>query len=320
MNLATGLPPAHATRSSARTMVSPTSKERAAAMAEERAEELHQLEVARLRRKGDQEEAQEARLNRKAEQEELLFQAQLIALKAPAQQPAAQMQDAEGETTPEVKSLTAVLPGIASTHLVAIHKNRFLAENLSKLRRGRREEDTTGQIMFLNGTLSTTRVKGSMKDFGPTINIWSEGFHNYLIANHSLYKGTFPELMYGMICFYIKIASLAEIYIWSGGVLELAIAYMNDITTNGRGLTSEAWSTIPQEWIDIYCGPMKILSRKPASTSLPSSSSSLTSKTKTICDHFNTSQCGFGSSCYRLHICAHCKGEHPLSKCSTAPK
>jgi hypothetical protein len=287
-------------------MVSPTAEERAAAMAEERADELHQLEVARLRRK--------------AEQEELLFQAQLAALNTPAQQPAAQLQDTEGETTPEVKSLTAVLPGIASTHLVAIHKNKFLAENLSKLRRGRREEDTTGQITFLNGTLTTTRVKGSMKDFGSTINIWSEGFHNYMIANHSLYKATFPELMYSMTCYYIKIASLAEIYIWSGGVLELAIAYMNDITTNGRGLTAEAWTTIPQEWIDMYCGPMKILSRKLASTSSLTASSSLTSKTKTICNQFNTSQCAFGPSCYRLHICSHCRGEHPLSKCSTAPK
>jgi hypothetical protein len=289
-------------------------------MAEERAEELHQLDVARLKRKADQEEAQEARLDRKAEQEELLFQAQLVALKTPAQQPAAQLQDAEGETAPEVKSLTAVLPGIASTHLVAIHKNKFLAENLSKLRSGRREEDTTGQITFKNGTLTTTRVKGSMKDFGNTISIWSEGFHNYMIANHSLYKVTFPELMYGMTCFYVKIASLAEIYLWSGAVLELAIAYMNDITTNGRGLTVEAWRTIPQEWIDMYCGPMKILSRKQASNSLAASSSVPTSRTKTICDNFNTSQCGFGLSCYRLHICAHCKGEHPLSRCSTAPK
>ena len=305
MGSAAGLPPAFGTRSSARAMVSPTAEERAAAMAEERAEELHQLEVTRLKRK--------------AEQEELLFQAQLVALRAPAQQPAAQLQDAEGETTPEV-SLTAVLPGIAATHLVAIHKNKFLAENLSKLRRGRREEDTTGQITFLNGTLSTTRVKGSMKDFGSTISIWSEGFHNYMIASHSLYKVTFPDLIYGMICYYIKIASLAEIYIWSGGVLDLAIAYMNDITTNGRGLTTEAWSAIPQEWIDMYCGPMKILPRKSASTSLPSSSPLSISKTKTICNNFNTSQCGFGASCHRLHICSHCQGEHPLSKCPTAPK
>ena len=106
-------------------MVSPTSEERAAAMAEERAEELHQLEVARLRRKADQEEAQEARLNRKAEQEELLFQAQLIALKAPAQQPAAQMQDAEGETTPEVKSLTA------GSSPVSLHRDDQLVSAVS---------------------------------------------------------------------------------------------------------------------------------------------------------------------------------------------
>ena len=275
-------------------------------MAEERAEELHQLEVARLKRK--------------AEQEELLFQAQLVTLQAPALPPAAQLQDAEGETTPEVKSLTAVLPGIATSHLVAIYKNRFLAENLSKLRRGRREEDTTGQITFVNGTLTTTRMKGSMKDFGSTINIWSEGFHNYMIANHSLFKVTFPELIYGMICYYVKIASLAEIYIWSGGVLDLAIAYMNDITTNGRGLTTEAWSTIPQEWIDMYCGPMKILARKPAITSLPSPALLSMAKTPTICKNFNTSQCGFGTDCYRLHVCSHCKGEHPISKCPTTPK
>lgn len=273
-------------------------------MAEERSEELHQLEVTRLKRK--------------TEQEEELFQAQLAAMRAPPQQPIPQLQDAEGETAPEVKSLMAVLPGIAATHLVAIHKNKFLAENLSKLRRGRREDDTTGQITFQNGILTTTRVKGSMKDFGSTINIWSEGFHNYMIANHSLYKTTFPELMYGMTCFYIRIASLAETYIWYGGVLELAITYMNDITTNGRGLTAEAWSTIPQEWIDIYCGPTKTLSRKLASDS--ALSSSVTSKTKTICSQFNTSQCAFEPNCYRLHVCSRCKGEHPLLKCSTAPK
>lgn len=285
-------------------MVSLTVEERAAAIAEERSEELHQLEVSRLKRK--------------AEQEELLFQAQLAAMRAPPQQPIPQLPDTEGETAPEVKSLTAVLPGIAATHLIAIHKNKFLAENLSKLRRGRREDDATGQITFQNGILTTTRVKGSMKDFGSTINTWSEGFHNYMIANHALYKATFPELMYGMTCFYIKIASLAEIYIWCGGVLELAIAYMNDITTNGRGLTAEAWSTIPQEWIDIYCGPMKTLSRKPASASAPPSSA--TSKTKAICSQFNTSQCGFEPNCYRLHICSRCKGEHPLLKCGIAPK
>ena len=115
MNPESGLPPAHSTRSSAREMNLYVSDERAAAGAEERAEELHQLEVTRRKRQ--------------AEQEELLFQAQLVALRAPAQQPAAQLQDAEGGTAPEVKSLTAVLPGIASTHLVAIHKNKFLAEN-----------------------------------------------------------------------------------------------------------------------------------------------------------------------------------------------
>jgi hypothetical protein len=228
-------------------MVLSTAEERAAAMAEERAEELHQLDVARLKRRADQEEAQEARLNRKAEQEELLFQAQLVALKTPIQQPVAQLEDAEDKTAPEVKSLTVILPGIAPTHLVAIHKNKFLAEHLSKLQRGRRKEDKTGQITFKNGTLTTSRVKGSMKGFGNTINIWSEVFHNYMIANHSLYKVTFPELVYSMTCFYIKVASLAEIYLWSGAVLELAIAYMNDITTSERGLTVEAWRTIPQE-------------------------------------------------------------------------
>jgi hypothetical protein len=152
-------------------MVSPTAEERVAAMAEERAEELHQLEVTRLKRKEDQEEAQEARLNRKAEQKELLFQAQLIALRAPVQQQVTQLQNAESETTTKIKFLAVVLPGIALTHLVAIHKNKFLAENLSKLRKKRRKKDTTGQITFLNGILITTKIKGSVKDFGSTINI-----------------------------------------------------------------------------------------------------------------------------------------------------
>lgn len=70
MNSETGIPPAHSTRSLARTRIPYMAEERAAAIAEERAEELHQLEVTRLKRK--------------AEQEEALFQAQLLALRAPA--------------------------------------------------------------------------------------------------------------------------------------------------------------------------------------------------------------------------------------------
>jgi hypothetical protein len=84
MSSAAGLPPAFGTRSSARAMVSPTAEERVAAIAEKRAEELHQLEMTRLKRKANQEEAQEARLNKKAEQKELLFQVQLVALRTPA--------------------------------------------------------------------------------------------------------------------------------------------------------------------------------------------------------------------------------------------
>jgi hypothetical protein len=67
MGSVTRLPPAFGTRSSARAIIPPTAEERIAAIAEKRAEKLHQLEVARLKRKAEQEEAQEARLNRKAE-------------------------------------------------------------------------------------------------------------------------------------------------------------------------------------------------------------------------------------------------------------
>jgi hypothetical protein len=66
-------------------MISLTAEERVATMAEKRAEELYQLEITRLKRKADQEEAQEACFNRKAEQKELFFQAQLVALRVPAQ-------------------------------------------------------------------------------------------------------------------------------------------------------------------------------------------------------------------------------------------
>jgi hypothetical protein len=57
MGPAAGLPPAHGTRSSACSIVLRTAEKRAAAMAEERAEEFHQLELTRLKREADLEEA-----------------------------------------------------------------------------------------------------------------------------------------------------------------------------------------------------------------------------------------------------------------------
>jgi hypothetical protein len=53
MGSAAGLFPAFSTRSSARVMVSFTAEERVAAMAEERAEKLHQFEITRFKRKVD---------------------------------------------------------------------------------------------------------------------------------------------------------------------------------------------------------------------------------------------------------------------------
>jgi hypothetical protein len=85
-----------------------------------------------------------------------------------------------------------------------------------------------------------------MKDFGNTMVRRFSQLHDRQLLS---VQGDIPrvDVLYSMTCFYIKIARLAEIYLWSRAVLELAIAYMNDITTNERGLTVEAWRTFPQE-------------------------------------------------------------------------
>jgi hypothetical protein len=34
-----------------------------------------------------------------------------------------------------------------------------------------------------------------------------------------------------------------------------------------------------------------------------------------ICENFNTSQCRYGRSCFRMHVCSSCRGSHPEFEC-----
>jgi hypothetical protein len=199
---------------------------------EEHADKLYQLEV----------QAAQACIANKAEYQ----RARIAALALPyAAVPQARAEDTESKiTSPEVLRLVLQIVGISHTYLISIHKNKFVAENLSKLRIGRAgegqiEENTSTQLVFEGGIMLSKKLWGTLKDFGNNIDIWAEGFYNYIIANCVLYSTTFPNLLYSMLRFYNKIASLAKVYTWSRAVLNLAIHYQNHIIESSKGLTFE---------------------------------------------------------------------------------
>jgi hypothetical protein len=109
----------------------------------------------------------------------------------------------------EALKLALQMVGISHTYLISIYKNKFVAENLSKLRIGRAgegqiEEDISTQLVFEGGIMVSKKLRGTLKDFGNNIDIWAEGFYNYMIANCVLYSTTFPNLLYSMLRFYNK--------------------------------------------------------------------------------------------------------------------
>lgn len=282
---------------------------------EERTNELHQLEV----------QAAQARIANEAEYQ----RARIAALALPyTAVPQARAEDTEGETaSPEILKLASQMVGISHTHLISIHKNKFVAENLSKLRIGRvgegsSEEDSSTQLVFEGGIMVSKKLRGTLKDFGHNIDIWSEGFHNYMIANCVLYSTTFPNLLHGMLRFYNKIASLAKVYTWSGAVLNLAIHYQNHIMESGKGLTFESWSNIPSDWVDTWCSSTTVrtstgtLAKK--SNARPSITPAQPGASALICNNFNVGRCSSSSKdCIRQHICLTCKGDHAVIACTS---
>lgn len=159
-----------------------------------------------------------------------------------------------GEIIPAALLVASRYPGIPKAEIARIFANKFRPENLYKLRhlKGRVDKDRDE-----NGPMKLKRAIGTLHNFGSTWDIWSESFINYCMIMVDFFGITFPTLHRALLLYYTKIYKLSKIYEWQTAVLLLAIDYHTEITT-GNHIDVDAW-TLPQDWIDEYCSPNKVL-------------------------------------------------------------
>lgn len=228
-----------------------------------------------------------------------------------------------GEISPATLLVASRYPGLPKAEIARIFSNKFRPENLYKLRhlKGREDKDREENITIENGLMKLKRVTGTLRDFGSSLDIWSEAFLNYSMIMVDFFGVAFPSLFRALSIFHQKIRSLSKIHEWQGAVLPLAIDYHTEVIT-GTPTNSEDW-TVPQTWIDQYCSPHHVLSnlsskKRTATTNAEGHASKKVAGE--VCRNFNTKGCTF-KECNREHKCSECSSkDHGANTCPTKSK
>ena len=227
-----------------------------------------------------------------------------------------------GEISPIILFVAGRYPGLPQAEIARIYENRFKLENLYKFRhlKGREDKDRDENITFEHGQMKIKKVTGTLRDFGNTIEIWSDAFLNYAMVMVDFFGVAFPSLFRVLLTYHSKIRHLSRIYDWQHAVLPLAIDYHSEITT-GTHTDVEAWA-LPQYWVDQYCSPLWVLqnpstgSRKHSPTSILDNPSGNKKHSGEICRNFNTKGCSY-KECSREHKCSDCNAkDHGAHACS----
>ena len=254
-------------------------------------------------------------------------QARIAALRIPAATttPAALNQtkreeDSIGGISSAILSVAGRYPRLPKAEIARIHENRFKPGNLYKFRhlKGREDKDRHQNVTFENG-MKIMKVTGTLRDFGNTLDIWSDGFLNYSTVLVDFFGVAFPSLFRSLLMFHSKIRHLSRIYDWQNAVLPLAINCHTKITT-GTHTDIDAW-VLPQQWVDQYCLPLWVL-QNPASRSRKCTASAAFNSTNPskrnsgeICRNFHTKGCLY-TDCSRKHKCNKCNSkDHGASNC-----
>lgn len=104
----------------------------------------------------------------------------------------------------------------------------------------------------------------------------------------NFFGASFLLLRHALYTIHSKIRQLKRIYEWQGAYLLLALNYHTEITTVNH--TDIEVCTLPRYWIDTYCTPDTVLSKKRGSTSALDGPKAK-KRFKEICQNFHAKGC-----------------------------
>ena len=150
------------------------------------------------------------------------------------------------EISPVIFSIASRYPSLPKAKITQIYKNRFKLKNLYKLYhlKDYEDKDRDENIIFEYTQMTIKKVIATLRNFGNTINIWSDAFLNYSMVMVEFFGVIFLFLFRILLIYHSKICHLSQIYNWQHAVFPLAINYHNEITTE-INTNIEAW-ILPQ--------------------------------------------------------------------------
>lgn len=89
-----------------------------------------------------------------------------------------------GKISPIILSIASHYSDLTKAKIALIHKNRFKLENLYKFchLKSRKDKNRDENITFEYNQMKIKKVTNTLRDFGNTIDIWSNGFLNYFMV------------------------------------------------------------------------------------------------------------------------------------------
>jgi hypothetical protein len=199
-------------------------------------------------------------------------------------------------TNPIILQVCTVLPGLSVNLFEKIYDGSFEPSNLCKFRiNNGYTDDTQSQIVTMeNGTFRLDAAKGKNKDFGNTIDIWQEGFINFITALMYFHGSKQVGLLPALNEFHLRVLDLARHYKWQDAALAFALDHQRKAGVDGY-TNPEAWE-IKETFLVRFCNPTSI---KPA---LPTAHLPTRKRPRadTVCNNWNEGKCTY-SPCNRPH-------------------
>ena len=116
-----------------------------------------------------------------------------------------------GEISPIIFFVAGRYLDSPKAEIAQIYENRFKPENLYKFYhlKGHEDKDRDENITLEHNQMKIKKVTGTLRDFGNTIDIWSDGFLNYSMVMVDFFRRAFPFLFRIRLTYHSKIRHLS---------------------------------------------------------------------------------------------------------------
>jgi hypothetical protein len=215
--------------------------------------------------------------------------------------------DEPGELLPsKANILNSLLPGIPNKEILRVFRGTFSPNNLSRLRIHQLWSEPRNDVLIINSVLSMRPKEGTAKDY-PSVEIWVEGFLNYMMILIVMCENLAVDLIPRMLAFSNQVIWLSATYQITP-LMTMALEHHAMVIQKNQ-LEPANWK-IPNNFLDIYCN-----ASTHKSASVHTKRSRATTDIDKTCHNFNRGRCDPGKDCKFPHICSKCGGPHAVRSC-----